>query len=440
MIARWKDQLGRDTAVNQARIRRFDGEYHWFYFAGEKFTDASGNVRWFGVSLDIEDLKRAEDALRASEAALQKSERRLHQIISTIPGLAWSANTDGEATFINQHYLDYVGMRLDSALGTGWVSALHPDDIRHLLASWQSMMESGRGGDVEARLRRYDGQYRRFLFRTNPLYDDAGALTQWFGVNTDIEDRKRAEEDLRESQAELAHMTRMTTMGELTVSIAHEVNQPLMAIVTNAGTCLRWLDDDQLDVSQARQAAERIVRDGHRAGEIVASIRALAQKSPPKMEAMELENAVREVLELMRGEINRRGVDPVLHFSGQRIGVVGDRTQLQQVILNLIMNSVEAMTESVYDRRRLEIHTSAGGDGFAQVSISDTGAGLDPAIGNRIFDAFFTTKPSGIGMGLSICRSIVEAHGGRIWTSQNTPKGSVFHFTVRLAAGLSTDG
>lgn len=433
LVNGWKDQLSQDAATHQARIRRHDGEYHWFYFAGQKFTDTSGNVRWFGVSLDIENLKRAEKALRDSETALRKSEVRLRQIISTIPGLAWSANTHGEATFINQHYLDYVGMSLEEALGIGWASTVHPDDVNHLLSAWQAMRDSGRGGDVEARLRRHDGQYRWFLFRTNPLYDDAGNVLQWFGINTDMEDRKRAEEGLRQSQSELAHMTRMMTMGELTVSIAHEVNQPLMAIVTNAGTCLRWLDEDQLDVAQARQAAERIVRDGHRAGEIVTSIRALAQKSPAKLERMELTKAIRDVLELMRGELQRRGIEETVNLT-DAIEVVGDRTQLQQVILNLIMNGAEAMSASADSPRLLNIHASPNGAEFAEVRIADFGPGIDPEIDARIFEPFYTTKPSGIGMGLSICRSIVEAHGGQIWTSRNAPRGSVFHFTVRRAA------
>ena len=180
-----------------------------------------------------------------SEAALRTSERRLQQIIGTIPGLVWTAAADGAGTFANQHYLDYVGFSAEDALGRGWATAVHPDDLERVANAWTSMLETGRGGDVEARIRRADGQYRWFLFRTNPLYDDAGNLTQWFGINTDIDDRKRAEEKLREAQAELAHVTRLITMGELAVSIAHEVNQPLMAIVTNAATCLRWLEEGQ---------------------------------------------------------------------------------------------------------------------------------------------------------------------------------------------------
>jgi PAS domain S-box-containing protein len=436
MVARWKAQLDLDWAVNQARVRRHDGEYRRFYFAGRKFIDSSGAVRWFGANIDIEDLKRAEDALRVSEAAVRTSERRLQQIIGTIPGLVWSASADGAGTFANQHYLDYVGFSAEDALGRGWATAVHPDDLERLANTWTSMLETGRGGDVEARIQRADGEYRWFLFRTNPLYDDSGNLVQWFGINTDIDDRKRAEEKLREAQAELAHVTRLITIGELAVSIAHEVNQPLMAIVTNAATCLQWLQEGQSDVAQAKLAAERIVRDGHRAGEIVASIRALARKSPPLIVRMDLEKAIREMLELIGGELGRGRIEPTLEFRDDKLDVFGDRTQLQQVVLNLIMNSVEAMADTPHGQQpQLHIDVSAGDDGFAEVRVSDNGPGIDAHSIDRLFDAFFTTKPSGIGMGLSICRSIVEGHGGHIWASRNTPQGSVFHFTVPLAVG-----
>ena len=432
LVTDWKAQLGLDWAVSQARLRRHDGEYHRFYFAGRKFTDSTGADRWFGVNLDIEDLKRAEDALKASETALQMSERRLQQIIAAIPGLVWSATSAGDGTFANQHYLDYVGFSAEEALGRGWATAVHPDDLANLAASWESMLRSGKGGDVEARIRRADGQYRWFLFRTNPLYDGNGNLIQWFGINTDIDDRKRAEQNLLKAQSELAHVTRMITMGELAVSIAHEVNQPLMAIVTNAATCLRWLEDGQLDVAQARQAPDRIIRDGHRAGEIIGGIRAMARKSPLNIEPMDLEQAIREVLELMHGELSRNGIDPSVQFSGNAAEVLGDKTQLQQVVLNLIMNSAEAMLESSQPRE-LVIKTSLV-DGFAKVSVADTGIGFDSNTADRLFDAFFTTKTSGLGMGLSICRSIIEAHAGQISLTQNRPAGSVFSFTVPLAS------
>lgn len=439
MLDTWRRDLeGAEQTALKGRIRGADGAYRWFYFAGRKLTDAHGVVRWFGVNVDIEDLQRAEDALRASEAALLDSERRLQHIINAIPGLVWATDAEGAVTFISQHFLNYTGLSLDEALGHRWTVALHPDDRESHLQIWSDVLASGQPGEVEGRLRQADGGYRWFLFRASPFHDDTGTLTQWFGVNIDIEDRKRAEEELRRSQTELAHVTRMVTMGELAVSIAHEVNQPLMAIVTNAGTCLRWLDDAQQDVALARQAAERIVRDGHRAGDIIASIRALARKSAPRMEPMLLEQVIQEVLDLLRGELQRRGVVAVTEFAWRPTRIVGDSTQLQQVILNLIMNSAEAMADVESRRRRLTIRTLVS-EGQAQVSVLDTGVGLQADHVDRMFEAFFSTKPGGIGMGLSICRSIVEAHGGRIWAAGNGGAGSVVSFTLPLAMGVEAD-
>jgi PAS domain S-box-containing protein len=433
MMEIWtRDLATAEQTALKGRIRGADGEYRWFYFSGRKLTDANGVVRWFGVNVDIEDLQRAEDALRESEAALRQSERNLQQIISSIPGLAWSSDAHGATTFWSQQYLDYAGATLEDVLGYGFVDYMHPDDREHVMGVWSNTLASGRPGEAEARLRGADGQFRWFLIRASPFYDGDGNLTQWFGVNVDIENRKRAEEDLRQSQSDLAHVTRMTTMGELAVSIAHEVNQPLMAIVTNAGACLRWLDDAQCNIAMARQAAERIVRDGHRAGDIVTSLRALAQKSAPRMERMALEHVIQGVLDLLRAEFAHRGVVSKTEFSRGGTEIVGDGTQLQQVVLNLIMNAVEAMTDVDAESRRLIIRTEAS-EGRARVSLLDTGPGLNSDHKDRMFEAFFTTKSEGIGMGLPICRSIIEAHGGRIWASDNTPRGSVFSFSLPLA-------
>ncbi|QDL93524.1 PAS domain S-box protein [Paroceanicella profunda] len=415
------------------RIRRADGEYRWFTFRQNPLLDEQGNVvRWYGIIIDIEDRKRAEDALRASQAALQTREHELHQIISSVPGLVWSSDEDGRTEYWSPQYLDYAGVRHEDVLGLGYLDHIHPEDRQLAIDFSAATVTSRRAGEIEIRLCRADGQFRWFLIRASPFYDDAGNITRWFGVNIDIEERKRAEEDLRQSRCDLEHVSRLTTMGELAVSIAHEVNQPLMAIVTNASTCLRWLDPAQQDLALAREAVGRIVRDGHRAGDIVASVRALAQKSPLKMRRMVLETAIREVLGLLRAEFQHRGIVLVTEFAPAPTEVIGDGTQLQQVILNLIMNSVEAMSGADSPLRRLTIRTLASED-FAQFSVLDTGGGLNPDNVDRLFEAFFTTKPEGIGMGLSICRSIVEAHRGRIWASDNTPTGSVFSVALPLA-------
>jgi PAS domain S-box-containing protein len=430
MVAVWKDALAtKDNMTLKGRIRRHDGAYRWFLFAGQKIVDANGVVRWIGANVDIEDLQRAEDALRASE-------QRLKLTIDTIPAMSWSATADGMVDYWSKSLLDYCGLQFEEVEKEGFYRIFHVDDLEPARCSWERVRAARRGEEVDLRIRRADGEYRWFTLRQNPLLDGKGEVMKWYGALFEVEDRKRTEEELRQSQTELARITRMTTLGELAVSIAHEVNQPLMAIVTNAGTCLRWLDPAQFDADQAREAAARIVRDGHRAGEIITSIRALARKSPPSMEPMDLKQAVRDVLLLMQHELRRRGVEAELQASGDPLAVLGDRTQLQQVLLNLIMNAVEAMADTAPDERRITIGVDADG-GFGRVSVLDAGAGLGADSADRVFEAFFSTKLDGLGMGLSICRSIVEAHRGTISAAGNLPRGSVFSFTVPMTAGAS---
>jgi PAS domain S-box-containing protein len=419
----------------ELRLRRADGVYRWFLIRACPFFDEEGKLtQWFGVNIDIEDRKGAQDALSASEAALRESERQLQQIVSSIPGLTWKSDAEGSMTFWSQSFLDYAGARIENILGNGFINYIHPDDRARVTQVWIEILQSGSPGESEARLRRADGQYRWFLWRASPFFDDAGNITQWFGINVDIENRKKAEQDLRQSQNDLAHATRMTTMGELAVSIAHEVNQPLMAIVMNAGACLRWLSDTQTDIALARQATERIVRDGHRAGDIITSLRNLARKSQPRLDRLALGLLIRVVLDLLQGEFKRHGVVATARLGDGDIAILGDSTQLQQVVLNLIMNAVEAMAGMPASPRHLTVRAETR-DGDALVTVTDAGPGLGAGDADRVFEAFFSTKAEGIGMGLSICRSIVEAHGGRIWAAGNGTRGSVFSFTLPLAKG-----
>lgn len=433
MVDIWKRDLEHsDQTALKGRIRGADGNYRWFYFSGRKLIDANGVVRWFGCNIDIEDLQSAENALRESAAALRESEHKLNLIINTIPAMAWSCTPDGRLEYFNQNLIDYVGLPVDEIVGFGFYQMFHPDDVEPMRVAWDDIVASKKSRPVDARIRRADGEYRWFNLRQNPLLDSDGNVVRWYGVVVDIEDRKRAEESLRQSQSDLAHVTRMTATGELAVSIAHEVNQPLMAIVTNAGTCLRWLQPGHTDIDQARLAAERIVKDGHRAGDIIASIRAMAQKSPARMEQTDLKGALRDVLDLLRGELRHRDIELDLDLPKGLLELIGDRTQLQQVVLNLVMNSAEAMDASSSERR-ISIRCTKDGEPFVKVSVSDSGRGIPPGEFDRVFDAFYSTKADGIGMGLSICRSIVEAHGGRIWASAaDSQAGTVFTFTLPM--------
>jgi C4-dicarboxylate-specific signal transduction histidine kinase len=260
--------------------------------------------------------------------------------------------------------------------------------------------------------------------------------TEFIGTVMDVTERRLAEEALRSAVADLERALRLSTMGQLTASIAHEINQPLAAIVTNANACLLWLEAQRLNLDEARQAATRIVKNGHRAGDIVRSIRALTRKSAPEMVSLDINDVIREVIVLMRAEFHRHGVRVETSLSSNLDSVIGDRVQLQQVVLNLIMNGIEAMVaDSIRRQRRLVIRSAIDGSGRLLVAVEDSGPGLDPAETDRLFEAFFTTKAEGLGMGLSICRSIIDAHGGRLWASPNLPNGAVFQFTLPSALG-----
>ena len=248
-------------------------------------------------------------------------------------------------------------------------------------------------------------------------------------------ERVRAEEALRNAQADLARVARLTTMGELAASIAHEVNQPLMAIVTNADTCVRWLAKDPPDLDEARKAADRIVSAGHRAGDIIRTIRTMARKSTIDTTRFDINSAIVDVLALTSGELRRHDVLLETELSAELEPITGDRGQMEQVILNLTINAIEAMATDDHPPRVLRIISQMAREDDVLIAVADTGTGLDPATGDGIFDAFFTTKPDGMGMGLSICRSIIEAHGGRLWVSPNSPRGSIFQFTVPTATG-----
>jgi PAS domain S-box-containing protein len=379
------------------------------------------------AAISLENAALYRDAREAQEQARRVAEE-LRVSYDMIPAQAWNTQPDGLFPVFNKQWHDYTGVSPEAAREGGWVDTYHPEDREKVVRKWAELVATGTAGQIDARIMRHDGVARTFLVQGTPVRDETGAIIKWYGTHTDIEDLKRIEE----AQELMARAGRLTALGELTASIAHEVNQPLMAIVTNAATCLRWLSDDQLDIGEARGAAERIIRDGHRAGDIITSIRALAKKSPLAMAKVDVNGMVEDVLALTRAELQRHGIALETNLQANGESTVGDRIQLQQVVLNLILNAVEAITSANCEAGRITMGTRCSDDKII-VSVADTGPGIEPSMSDQVFDAFFTTKSGGLGIGLSICRSIVEAHGGRLWVTPNEPAGSVFSFTLGTA-------
>jgi PAS domain S-box-containing protein len=371
-------------------------------------------------------------------AELAAVQRELSQIINTIPALAWSAWPDGSAEFFSEHYLAYVGLPAEQMLGGGWIEAIHPEDRAALVSVWQSILVTGTPGEAEARVRRFDGEYRWFLQRANPIRDATGRVIKWYGINTDIHDRRLSEEALSEARAELANVTRVTSLGVLTASIAHEVNQPLSGIMTNAGACLRLLSMEPPNIEGALETVRRTLRDGKRASDVIMHLRTLYSGKEVQFEIMDLNEAARDVIFLAAGELQRNRVVLRQDLAEQLPQVLGDRIQLQQVILNLMTNASDAMRTVEERPRELLIRTAAIEDGAVCLSVRDCGVGITHQDLDKIFAPFYTTKADGMGIGLSVSRSIIEAHQGRLWAAPNDGPGATFAFSLRpLPAGAT---
>ena len=340
-------------------------------------------------------------------------------------------NPDGRATYANRVALEYTGLSLDEVRADDFrARVFHPDDVQRLHEERQKALYGTVPFENEQRALGKDGQYRWFLIRDNPLRDERGRVLRWYGTRTDIEDRKRAEETLHRAQAELAHVTRVTTLGELIASIAHEVNQPLSGIVLNGNACLRWLGGDSPNLDEAREAARRIVRDGSRASNVITRIRALVRKTNEEKGRLNMNDVIQEVAALAQGELRKNRVALRMELAADLPPVLGDRVQLQQVILNLVMNGIDAMASVADGPRELLIRSRQHEPDKVLVAVQDAGIGIDRENVEKIFNAFYTTKSQGMGMGLAISRSIVENHGGQLWVAPNDGPGATFQFTL----------
>jgi PAS domain S-box-containing protein len=372
--------------------------------------------------LDLTERKRAEEALR-------ESERSLRAAIDGIPGLVSVFAPNGEVEAVNRQVVEFSGRSLEDLKNWATNGTVHPDDLPRVVELFTKSVATGVPYATENRLRRFDGEYRWFDIRGVPIRDDAGRITRWYFLFTDIEDRTQALARLQQMQSDFAHMNRVSLMGELAASLSHEIAQPIASARNNARAAQNFLNMEPSDLDEVREALSCVVGDADRAGEIIDRVREQIKKAPPRKELFDLNAAITEVIVLAQSETFRNGVSVQTRLLQGWLPVLGDRIQLQQVLLNLILNAAEAMSSVEEGTRELWISTEQDQAGVL-VAVRDSGPGIDPAHLDRVFDAFYTTKSSGTGMGLSICRSIVHAHGGKLWAGANEPRGAVFQFTL----------
>ncbi|HEX4552620.1 MAG TPA: PAS domain S-box protein [Xanthobacteraceae bacterium] len=400
-----------------------DGTVKYLAVTSHHLFSANGDlVEVIGTNVDVTERKRAEEALRVSE-------RRSRSAIDGIAGLLAIMAPDGEVETVNRQCLEYFGRPLEWLAKWGTNDAVHPEDLPRVVEIFKSATASGIPYHIEQRLRRFDGEYRWFDTRGVPVRDDSGRIARWYVLITDIEDRTRALARVEQMQSDLAHMNRVSMMGELTASLSHEISQPFASARNNARAAQNFLDKQPPDLREAREALSGVVDDTDRAGDIIDRIRDHIKKAPPRKEQFDLNEAINEVIELGRSAIIKNGVSVQTRLSERLFPILGDRVQVQQVVLNLLLNAVEAMGSVEAKPRDLLISTEEDHTGVL-VAVRDSGPGIHPAHLERVFKSFYTTKPDGTGVGLSICRSIIAAHGGRLWAEANEPRGAVFRFTL----------
>ena len=376
---------------------------------------------------DITDRKRAEEALRRSEAYLTEAQRLSHTG-------SWAfdvANRRGIHSSEEHHRLFGFDPGADMPAWEDWVERIHPEDRERAMGAIEQGIRERTDFEMDYRTVHPDGTIRYVQAVGHPVLSSSGDLVEFMGTAVDVTERKRADEALYKTQMELAHVTRMSTLGELTASIAHEVNQPLAAIVTNGEVCVRWLDREVPDLAEVREAVGDMISNGRRASEIIQRLRALSKRTETQKVALDINEIIREVIPLVQQEVLSHRVSLRLELAPTLPAVLGDRVQLQQVIINLIVNGMEALAPVTDRRRELVVRSQLDDSRQVLVAVEDSGVGIDPENAKQLFNAFFTTKSSGMGMGLSISRSIIENHGGTLSASRNAGPGATFQFALR---------
>jgi len=379
----------------------------------------------------IEDRQQAEEALR-------ESERRYREMLQNVQLVALMLDERGRLTFCNDFLLELTGWQREEITGADWFETFLPPDVRKQSKPFffNALQQGDIQEHVENEIVTRSGERRLIRWSNTVMRDPQGRAIGTTSIGEDITERKRAREALENAQAELAHVTRVATLGEMTASIAHEINQPLGAIANSASACLRWLDAQKLE--EARRSASRVISESHRASEIIGRLRALIKKAPPRKDWLDVNETIHEVIALADSEVQRNGVALEIQLSDDLPLILADRIQLQQVILNLMMNAMEAMSGVGNGPRELLIRSGTDESQGVLVSVQDSGPGVDPKSLDHLFDAFYTTKPHGLGMGLAISRSLIEAHGGRLWATTNAPHGAVFQFTLPVGSESQT--
>jgi len=421
----WRTAVETGTAYeNLERVRLRDGGYRWVLSRALPLRDELGKIiKWYGVDTDIEDRMRAEAALRRSEAYLVEAQR-----LSKTGSLGWNISS-GEIFWSDETFRIFGYEEMPSATVDMVLQRVHPEDRALVGGTIDRASGDRKDFDLEHRLLMPDGSVKYVHVKARRVDDETGDI-DFVGALSDVTSSKEAAAALQEAQAELAHATRVTTLGELTASIAHEVNQPLAGVVSSGNACLRWLASQPPNIENAKQSAERIIRDANRASEVIQRVRSLAKKAPLQKVWLDINETVLETLVLTRMEVAQHRASLSTELSDDAPLVWTDRIQLQQVILNLVMNAIEAVSAVGDGPRDLLVSTAKHEADGVLLTVRDSGTGLDPEKLDHIFDAFYTTKREGMGMGLAVSRSIIEAHGGRLWASPNEPRGAVFQFTL----------
>jgi len=409
---------------SEYRITRPDGSTRWIAGYGGVELDEHGKPAFArGVSRDITRRKIAEEELRESEA-------RFRTVADAAPVMIWMSGPDKLCNFFNKGWLDFTGRTMEQELGNGWAEGVHADDLERCLEVYETSFSARQPFTMEYRLRRNDGEYRWVLDSGTPRFAEDCAFLGYIGSCIDITARKQAELENQRQNMELARVGRVTLMGELAASLAHEVNNPIGAIVTNANAGQRLIAAGKINTEELKDLLADIVADGHRAREVIQGVRNMVRKTEPSRSVIRINDTIDDLLRIVRADALGRQVTIAAEVDSDAGRVIADRVQLLQVLINLTLNAFEAMSANRPDARRLVITGGRNGNGEIVVSLRDSGPGFPGAFGEQLFDPFFSTKAEGTGMGLAIARSIVEAHGGKLFGENCDDGGACFTFRL----------